>query len=194
MNRKTFLKNLAILLFSGLTMKGKEVSRTVQSLRPTGKMPVLFLGHGSPMNAIEEDEFVAGFRKVGEEIEKPQAILCISAHWETKGTYVTAMEKPRTIHDFGGFPKDFVRWMRVWIGSMPVRTCSSVEVSSSSQSVLGFEMVEVRFLLMFFSLQRLDNATCLVHQVTRLQLFLKTTRHAAKTARYSLKRHLMLER
>ena len=69
-------------------------------------MPVLFLGHGSPMNAIEENEFVQGFRKVSTEITKPKAILCISAHWETKGTLVTAMDNPRTIHDFGGFPKE----------------------------------------------------------------------------------------
>lgn len=68
-------------------------------------MPVLFLGHGSPMNAIEENEFVAGFRKISTEIQAPKAILCISAHWETRGTFVTAMEHPRTIHDFGGFPK-----------------------------------------------------------------------------------------
>ncbi|HEX2968182.1 MAG TPA: 4,5-DOPA dioxygenase extradiol [Bacteroidales bacterium] len=71
----------------------------------TGKMPVLFLGHGSPMNAIEENEFVAGFRMIAETIPPPLAILCISAHWETKGTFVTAMENPPTIHDFGGFPK-----------------------------------------------------------------------------------------
>jgi 4,5-DOPA dioxygenase extradiol len=69
------------------------------------KMPVLFLGHGSPMNAIEENEFVSGFRKISKEIQTPKAILCISAHWETRGTFVTAMEHPRTIHDFGGFPK-----------------------------------------------------------------------------------------
>lgn len=75
------------------------------NLSSTGKMPVLFLGHGSPMNAIEENEFVAGFRKVGQEITKPNAILCISAHWETKGTFVTAMQNPMTIHDFGGFPQ-----------------------------------------------------------------------------------------
>jgi 4,5-DOPA dioxygenase extradiol len=72
----------------------------------TIKMPVLFLGHGSPMNAIEENEFVQGFRKVGNEIPKPESILCISAHWETRGTYVTAMPQPRTIHDFGGFPRE----------------------------------------------------------------------------------------
>ncbi|MBI1288345.1 MAG: 4,5-DOPA dioxygenase extradiol [Flavobacteriales bacterium] len=69
----------------------------------TEKMPVLFLGHGSPMNAIEENDFVQNFRKLGRELPQPNAILCISAHWYTKGTMVTAMEQPRTIHDFGGF-------------------------------------------------------------------------------------------
>ena len=68
-------------------------------------MPLLFLGHGSPMNAIEENEFVTGFREVGKTLPKPKAILCISAHWETRGTYVTAMDNPMTIHDFGGFPQ-----------------------------------------------------------------------------------------
>lgn len=69
------------------------------------KMPVLFVGHGSPMNAIEENEFVAGWRETARSLPAPSAILCISAHWETNGTMVTAMEKPRTIHDFGGFPR-----------------------------------------------------------------------------------------
>lgn len=69
-------------------------------------MPVLFLGHGSPMNAIEENEFVQGFRNISSTIETPKAILVVSAHWETRGTHVTAMEHPRTIHDFGGFPRE----------------------------------------------------------------------------------------
>ncbi|KIC01004.1 dioxygenase [Flavobacterium sp. JRM] len=71
----------------------------------TDKMPVLFLGHGNPMNAIEENEFVAGFRNLAKTLPQPNAILCISAHWYTKGTKVTAMEMPKTIHDFGGFPQ-----------------------------------------------------------------------------------------
>ncbi len=71
----------------------------------TELMPMLFLGHGSPMNAIEENEFVTGFRNIVKTIPKPDSILCVSAHWETKGTFLTAMEKPETIHDFGGFPK-----------------------------------------------------------------------------------------
>lgn len=71
----------------------------------TERMPLLFLGHGSPMNAIEENEFVAGFRNAAATLPKPTAIICISAHWFTKGTKVTAMQMPQTIHDFGGFPK-----------------------------------------------------------------------------------------
>jgi 4,5-DOPA dioxygenase extradiol len=69
-------------------------------------MPVLFVGHGSPMNAIEENEFVNTWRELGKSIPRPGAILCISAHWETSGTFITAMTRPPTIHDFGGFPSE----------------------------------------------------------------------------------------
>lgn len=67
--------------------------------------PTLFVGHGSPINAIEDNEFVRGFRSIVRQFEKPKAILCISAHWQTNGTRITSMKYPKTIHDFGGFPE-----------------------------------------------------------------------------------------
>lgn len=106
MDRKTFLKSLAILPLTVAAMKLNELNKMTEPLGKTSKMPVLFLGHGSPMNAIEENEFVTGFRNIAKGIPKPNAILCVSAHWETKGTFVTAMQNPPTIHDFGGFPKE----------------------------------------------------------------------------------------
>jgi 4,5-DOPA dioxygenase extradiol len=87
-------------------MKNNELNNITDPLKSTNIMPVLFIGHGSPMNAIEENEFVTGWRNVGKTLPKPKAILCVSAHWETKGTYVTSMKNPTTIHDFGGFPKE----------------------------------------------------------------------------------------
>lgn len=69
-------------------------------------MPLLFLGHGNPMYAIERNEFTETIRSLSPEIPTPRAILCISAHWETRGTQVTGMPVPRTIHDFGGFPQE----------------------------------------------------------------------------------------
>ncbi len=105
MNRKQFIKSMALLPLISSRMNLQDLNKMTSTMSNTGKMPVLFLGHGSPMNAIEENEFVSSFRQLGKELVRPNAILCISAHWETKGTYVTAMQHPPTIHDFGGFPQ-----------------------------------------------------------------------------------------
>ena len=72
----------------------------------TQKMPVLFVGHGSPMNAIEENEFVKGWRTMGMTLPRPGAILCISAHWESVRPAVSLKPDPETIHDFWGFPEE----------------------------------------------------------------------------------------
>jgi 4,5-DOPA dioxygenase extradiol len=68
-------------------------------------MPVLFIGHGSPMNGIEDNEFSQAWAEQANAIPVPKAVLVVSAHWFTKGTFVTAMDFPATIHDFGGFPQ-----------------------------------------------------------------------------------------
>lgn len=76
------------------------------SLQDQGQlMPVLFMGHGSPMNGIEDNEFSAKWAEIGRNIPEPKAVVVVSAHWFTRGTQVTAMDFPKTIHDFGGFPQ-----------------------------------------------------------------------------------------
>ncbi|MES2940330.1 MAG: 4,5-DOPA dioxygenase extradiol [Pseudomonadota bacterium] len=82
----------------------------LKALKPSPRMPVLFLGHGSPMNAIEDNTWRRSWQALGAEFGKslpqPQLILCISAHWLTEGWWLTGMDKPKTIHDFGGFPQE----------------------------------------------------------------------------------------
>ena len=105
MNRRSFLGSAILFPLALKAMNYNEINQLMAFGENTPRMPVLFVGHGSPMNAIEENEFVEGWRNIGKSVPRPKAILVVSAHWETKGTYVTAVPKPQTIHDFGGFPK-----------------------------------------------------------------------------------------
>ena len=86
-------------------MKLNELNKLTSAFSPTATMPALFVGHGNPMNAITDNEYGHTWQQLGKTLPTPNAVLCISAHWETRGTFVTAMQKPKTIHDFGGFPK-----------------------------------------------------------------------------------------
>ena len=83
---------------------------SIASLKKSDRMPVMFMGHGSPMNAIGDNEYKRSWQVLGAEFgskwPRPQLILCISAHWLTEGWWLTAMNQPKTIHDFGGFPQE----------------------------------------------------------------------------------------
>jgi 4,5-DOPA dioxygenase extradiol len=106
MDRKHFLKTLALLPLASVGMKLNDLNKLTDSLGGTNKMPVLFVGHGNPMNAITDNQYSRSWKAMGEKLGNPKAILCVSAHWLTKGTAVTMVEHPKTIHDFGGFPQE----------------------------------------------------------------------------------------
>lgn len=96
---------MGILSTTGIVSQLDVLSKLAVKENNSERMPVFFFGHGSPMNAIESNNFTKEWQAIGDRLTRPKAILCISAHWETEGTWVTAMEHPRTIHDFGGFPQ-----------------------------------------------------------------------------------------
>ena len=117
MHRRTLLAGAAgAASLWGAAMTPAEATASALDALPLQKsprLPVLFLGHGSPMNAIEDNEYRRSWQALGAEFgaapgakyPKPQLILCISAHWITRGWWLTGMDKPKTIHDFGGFPQ-----------------------------------------------------------------------------------------
>lgn len=105
MKRADFLKRLGIL---GIGMAGLNDLLKAADQMPYVDLrsPALFIGHGSPMNIIADNAFTRDLKTIGQTIERPKAILVISAHWLTRGTFISSSSKPETIHDFYGFPQE----------------------------------------------------------------------------------------
>ena len=92
-------------------------------------MPVIFFGHGNPLNALQQNDWTEGWATIGNSIPHPRAIVCVSAHWYLPATLVTAMDQPRTIHDFGGFPRELYQ--------VQYRAPGSVEIARQVQELLA---------------------------------------------------------
>ncbi len=136
MKRSEFLKLIGMASITpGQWLPGLQNENPEEENSVPREMPILFLGHGSPMNAIEENQFVRKFRSVAQNLPKPKAILCISAHYYTRGTKFTAMERPKTIHDFGGFPQELYQ-VQYPAPGLPSLAQKSVQLLSPFKSEL----------------------------------------------------------
>ena len=118
----------------------------IASLRKSDRLPVLFLGHGSPMNAIGDNEYRRSWQALGAEfdskIARPQLILCISAHWLTDGWWLTGMDQPKTIHDFGGFPQELFDQQYPAPGDAAAARAISQVVRQRASAPLGLDISE----------------------------------------------------
>ncbi len=137
MNRRRMLAQMGISTLAAANLTALQAF--AETLPGSDALPGLFIGHGSPMNAIEENHFVRGFREIAQSIPKPKAILCISAHWFIDGTKVTAMNSPRTIYDFGGFPRELLRLciQHLAVPILPILLSNSPSPHKSAWTVTG---------------------------------------------------------
>ena len=119
---------------------------SIAALKKSERLPVLFLGHGSPMNAIGDNEYRRSWQALGAEfgskMPMPQLILCISAHWLTEGWWLTGMDQPKTIHDFGGFPQELFDEQYPVTGDAAAAQVISQVVRQRASQPLGLDMTE----------------------------------------------------
>src|ERR1700741_2964351 len=101
MDRKNFIKLISLAMASPIVVKAEDALRELNKADLTEKMPVIFIGHGNPMNALADNNFTKALAKIEKTVAKPKAILVVSAHWLTRGTYVSVNKHPKTIYDFG---------------------------------------------------------------------------------------------
>jgi 4,5-DOPA dioxygenase extradiol len=142
MQRRQFIKTFPLAAMAINLSDFSELYK--DKILPNGEdvggalMPALFIGHGNPMNAIEENEFSMGWREVGKSLPTPKAILCVSAHWQTKGTKVCAVKQPETIHDFGGFPQELFN-VQYAVAGAPELAKETQQAITKSKTELDFE-------------------------------------------------------
>ncbi|MDR7305746.1 4,5-DOPA dioxygenase extradiol [Rhodoferax saidenbachensis] len=145
MQRRSTLAALAALPSLITTSLASAASQPLlQALKPSPRMPVLFVGHGSPMNAIEDNAWRRSWQAMGTELlargVRPQLILCVSAHWLTPGWQFTGMASPKTIHDFGGFPQALMDQQYPAPGAPAVaRSLASALKSPATGAALGVD-------------------------------------------------------
>jgi 4,5-DOPA dioxygenase extradiol len=109
MDRKNFIRSLSIAMATPLVTKAETVLNELQKGETTDRMPVIFIGHGNPMHALHDNNFTRSLNNIQKNITRPKAILVVSAHWLTRGTFVSTNPAPKTIYDFGGFPDELYK-------------------------------------------------------------------------------------
>lgn len=109
MDRKDFIRSLSLIMTTPIVSKAETVLSELAKGEKTERMPVIFIGHGNPMHALHDNKFTQTLYGIQKTITKPKAILVVSAHWLTRGTYVSTNPTPKAIYDFGGFPEEMYK-------------------------------------------------------------------------------------